>query len=103
QKMVDIQAAEKELADAQKDRDQKAAEIQAEIKDKVVQRSRLEADAKATKDDLDSTVSLYDIAVEERDQESPGSARFKTLSARVEDVRKQVDGLRARLAETQDK
>src|SRR6516165_8086947 len=89
--MEDIKEAEEYLKLARQARDQKAEQLSAKLKNALTVRTKAAADAQEVKAKYDSVVSLYNIAVEERDAEEPASSRYKTLSSRAKATRKQLD------------
>src|SRR5438552_6529899 len=95
--MEDIEEAERYLREARKERDQKAQQLSADLKKALTDRTKAAAKAQEVKAEYDSVVSLYNIAVEERDAEKPGSTRYKTLSSRANATLKRLNDLKAKL------
>src|SRR5207244_5546986 len=82
---------------ARDERDQKAEQLSTKLKHGLTERTKAAAEAQKIKANYDSVLSLYNIAVEERDAEQPGSPRYETLSSRAKATRKQLDDLKAKL------
>jgi mono/diheme cytochrome c family protein len=101
--MEEIEEQEKLLAMAREERDQAAQKLSDDLKKALTVRTKKAADAQGIKADYDSVVSLYNIAVEERDAESPKSGeepeskRFKTLTQRAAATKQDLDNLKAKL------
>src|SRR5947209_3719482 len=73
EKQKHLEEAEQELAEARRERDQVRDAQQAQLKKDLVAKAKKEARAQSLKADYDSLVSIYNIAVEERDEASEGS------------------------------
>ena len=101
--MEEIEEAETYLREARKDRDQAAQKLSKDLKEALTVRTKRSADAQGVKADYDSVVSLYNIAVEERDAEAPKtsdepeSSRYKTLTKRAVATKQDLDRLKAKL------
>src|SRR5205823_10586864 len=95
--MEEIEEAEDFLRMARQERDQAAQKLSKDLKEALTVRTKRAADAQGVKADYDSVVSLYNIAVEERDAEEPGSTRYKTLSSRADATLKRLNDLKAKL------
>jgi mono/diheme cytochrome c family protein len=95
--LEDIEETENYLREARQVRDEKAEQISGNLKKALTKRAEAVAEAQKVKAKYDSVLSLYNIAVEERDAEEPGSPRFKTLSSRAIATRKQLDDLKSEL------
>src|SRR6516162_1063343 len=78
--MEEIEEQERILAYVRGQRDETAEKLSDDLKKALTARTKKQADAQAVKADYDSVLSLYNIAVEERDAEDPSSSRYKTLS-----------------------
>src|SRR6266851_848277 len=105
EKLPDIQRVQ-EAAD---DREEKAAKLQ-QIKDEnrratrklLTEKAQQEADYQSTKADFDSVNSLYNLAVEKRDEAAEPDRR-QTLQDAVDRRKKQVEGLDKKLVEAQNR
>ena len=95
--LEEIEEAENFLRMARDERDQKAEQLSTKLKHGLTERTKAAAEAQKIKANYDSVLSLYNIAVEERDAEQPGSPRYETLSSRAKATRKQLDDLKAKL------
>ncbi|MGE3808391.1 MAG: hypothetical protein AB7K24_27325, partial [Gemmataceae bacterium] len=95
-----IDAAVKDLDEKLKARNQAEKEIEASIKSDLPAKKRAEDRAQALKADLDSKVSLYNIAIDQRNGLESGDKLLPTLQARVDALNAEVAKLReAYLAE----
>jgi mono/diheme cytochrome c family protein len=103
QLMEQIDKTEQQLAEAAEERDREAKALSTEMKQALTHKVEAEAKAQAVKADRDSILSIYNIAVEERDAESEGSSRYKTLEIKAEKLRKNVDDLNDKLNTAQAK
>src|SRR6266481_7003592 len=81
--MEEIEEQERTLAHVRQLRDEAAERVSDELKKAITERTKAAAKAQEVKADYDSVVSLYNIAVEERDAEDSNSSRYKTLSERA--------------------
>ena len=95
-----VQAAVDQRAQAEADLDRVKAESRRSIRPLLTEKAQREAEYQSIKADFDSITSLYNLAVEQRD-EAPDSDRRASLQAAVERRRKQVDDLDARLVSAQ--
>jgi mono/diheme cytochrome c family protein len=95
--MEEIEEAEKYLRMAREARDEKAEQLSKSLKKALTVRTKAAADAQGVKADYDSVVSLYNIAVEERNAEEVGSSRYRTLSSRADATLKQLNDLKSKL------
>jgi mono/diheme cytochrome c family protein len=95
--MKEIEEQERILAFVRGQRDEAAEKLSDDLKKALTIRTKKQADAQAVKADYDSVVSLYNIAVEERDAEDPSSSRYKTLSERAAATKQELDKLKAKL------
>ncbi|MBY0526275.1 MAG: c-type cytochrome [Gemmataceae bacterium] len=98
-KMTAIEEAEKAVVAARDKVAKKKQEVQPKINEIMPKKEKGEAKFQAIKADLDSEVSLYDIAVEKR---NAGLGDQSALEAEVKRTNKKVDELRAKLLEAQN-
>lgn len=101
QKREEIDKLEQEVAKARADRDAKAKESEAEVKQILPKKVQAEARAQAVKADYDSIVSIYNIEIEKRDAAAADSAERQTFAKRADDLYRQVHDLEAKLSEAQ--
>jgi len=97
-----IEEQERILAYARNQRDEAAERLSNDLKKALTERTKKQADAQKIKADYDSVLSLYNIAVEERDEEK-NPKRQKTLVARAETTLKQLNRLKDNLNEANAK
>ncbi len=102
-KMKQIDAAAQAVADAHKKVEQAREQVQPKVNQLLPKKVKSEDKFQAVKADLDSKVSLYDIAVEERNRakvEHP--AYFEGLDLHANKLAKEVEELRKQLATLQN-
>src|SRR5262249_16902059 len=91
QRLRDIQAAEQRLPAALEARNKKERELSRQIGSIMPKKVDAEADAQALKAKYDSQMSLFNIAVEERNRADPGKSEYQKLDKHVEDKKATVD------------
>jgi mono/diheme cytochrome c family protein/cbb3-type cytochrome oxidase cytochrome c subunit len=100
-KLGEIAKAEDEVVKARQNVEEARAKAQPKINEWLPKKVKSEDRFQAIKADLDSVVSFYDIAVEQRNAETVGSARWETLNLNVDQLRNEISDLRAKLATAQ--
>lgn len=101
QRSRDIEAAEQRLAAALKARHHKERELSGQINSILPKKVKAEAKAQEVKADYDSQMSLFNIAVEERNATDPSKSEYQTLNKHVEDKKATVDRLKEELVKGQ--
>src|SRR6266852_1819805 len=105
EKLPDINLV-KEVADEREAKEAKLQQIKNEnrraIRPLLAERAQREADYQSIKADFDSLNSLYNLAVEKRDEAAEPDRR-QTLQDAVERRKKQVDELDKKLVEAQNR
>jgi mono/diheme cytochrome c family protein len=77
--------------------------VPSEVKTLDRNKAKAEAEYQGTKANLDSNASLYNIAVEQRDEVEATSPRYAALQAAVDRRKKEVERLTAELVASQNK
>ncbi|GIW80176.1 MAG: hypothetical protein KatS3mg105_1983 [Gemmatales bacterium] len=101
EKYNEINTAMEELAKAVQERDRVQKELDAQIKEILPQKVSAEARAQALKAELDSEISLLNIAIEERNATEKTSPIYQRLARRVEAKKALVERIRGDYLATQ--
>jgi mono/diheme cytochrome c family protein len=96
--LEEIEEQERLLAYVRKQRDEEAEKLSNDLKKALTDRTKAAAKAQEVKAEYDSVLSLYNIAVEERDEEM-NPKRYETLKQRAKATRKRLDNLKTDLDE----
>lgn len=101
-KLDTIKQAEKDVVEARKRVDTERDKSQPQVEEWLPQKVKAEGRFQEIKADLDSIVSFYDIAVDERNAETAGSTRWKELNQKADEHRREIDVLKNKLAAAQE-
>jgi mono/diheme cytochrome c family protein len=101
-KRGEIQKAQESVATARDNRDKVQRDVQEKNNRYLNDKNKLESDASKIKADYDSQVSIYDIAVAERNAEPESTPRHAQLAREADDVLARVNSLKKQLQDTQD-
>src|SRR5205807_2616762 len=96
-----VREAMDQRAAAEEELKQVKEKSRSEIRPLLAKRAQWEAEYQKVKADFDSVNSLYNLAVEKRD-EAADSERRKTLQDAVDQRKKEVDELEKKLVEAQN-
>src|SRR5277367_1914589 len=94
-KMAAINKTEQDVIEQRKNVEKEHAAAQPKINEWLPKKVKSEDKFQAIKADLDSKVSLFDIAVEKRNGETAGSSRWNALNAEVDEYRNEIADLRS--------
>jgi len=100
-KLSAIEKAESDVVEARKKVEEARTKVQPEINTWLPKKVKSEDKFQAIKADLDSVVSFYDIAVEQRNAEVSGSSRWNALNDQVDQLRNEIADLKVKLATAQ--
>jgi len=93
--------AQDSVEQSRKKRAEKERKVEKDRQKLLVKKAIAESDAQDTKAKLDSIVTIYNIAVENRNAAIPGSSEFKTLEKRAADVLANLNELESKYSNQQ--